>query len=172
MLAILKLLQSLVATLHSEGSPRQVALGFALGASLGLTPLVNVHNGIVVLLLCVLNVSFGAGMLAWLVCTPVGFLLDPLFDRVGQFLLLGTPSLTPVWTSWYNMAGMPWTNFNNSVVLGSVVCWLVLFAPTAFAARWGLRRYRATYAATFESSRYMRAVKASRLYNVWTWFNP
>ncbi|MBI2796766.1 MAG: TIGR03546 family protein [Gemmatimonadetes bacterium] len=172
MLAILKLLQSIVSTLHSAGSPRQVALGFALGASLGLTPLPNVHNGVVVLLLCVLNVSFGAGMLAWAVFTPVGFMLDPLFDRVGQALLLGTPALTPLWTSWYNAAGMPWTNFNNTVVLGSVVAWLVLFAPIALAARWGLVRYRARYAAAFEQSRWMKAVKASKLYNVWSWFSP
>ena len=172
MLAILKLLQAIVSTLHSEGSPRQVAIGFALGASLGLTPLMNVHNGIVVLLLCVLNVSFGAGMLAWAVFTPVGFLLDPIFDRVGQALLQGTPSLTPLWTNWYNTAGMPWTNFNNTVVLGSVVCWMVLFAPIALTARWGLLRYRATFAVAFERSRFMQAIKASKLYNVWTWFHP
>ncbi|HVE80042.1 MAG TPA: hypothetical protein VNA89_14345 [Gemmatimonadaceae bacterium] len=38
MLAILKLLQSIVRTLHSDGTPRQIAGGVALGAALGLTP--------------------------------------------------------------------------------------------------------------------------------------
>ena len=172
MLALLKLLQSIVSTLHSGGSPRQVAIGFALGASLGLTPLMNVHNGVVVLLLCLLNVSFGAGLLAWAVFLPVGFMLDPLFDRVGHALLADTPSLAPLWTSWYNSAGVPWTNFNNTIVLGSVICWLLLFVPIALAVRWGIVHYRTTYAAAIERSRFVRAVQASKLYNVWSWFHP
>lgn len=87
MLALLKLLQSIFATLHSEGTPRQVAAGLALGAALGLTPLVNPHNLIVFALLCLLNVSFGGGMLGWALFTPVGFALDPLFHRIGLALL-------------------------------------------------------------------------------------
>ena len=71
MLALLKLLQSLVKTLHSEGTPTQIGLGVALGAALGLTPIANAHNFLVVLLLAVLNVSFGAGMLAWAVFVPI-----------------------------------------------------------------------------------------------------
>ena len=172
MLALLKLLQSLVATLHSDGTPRQVAAGVALGAALGLTPIANVHNGIVLLLLCVLNVSFGAGLLAWAVFTPVGFVLDPLFDAVGHALLVGSPSLTPLWTRLYNIAGVPWTNFNNTVVLGSVVCWMVLFVPIFFAGKRGVVVYRRDYAKRVEQSRFMRAVKASKAYNVWSWFNP
>jgi uncharacterized protein (DUF2062 family) len=38
MLALLKLIQSIIKTLHSDGTPGQVAAGMALGAALGLTP--------------------------------------------------------------------------------------------------------------------------------------
>ena len=44
MLTLLKLLQSIIKTLHSEGTPGQVAAGIALGSALGLTPLMNLHN--------------------------------------------------------------------------------------------------------------------------------
>jgi hypothetical protein len=60
MLALLKLLQRFVKTLHSEGTPAQIAAGMAMGAALGLTPLVNVHNLIILGLLIILNVSFAA----------------------------------------------------------------------------------------------------------------
>lgn len=172
MLALLKLLQSLVSTLHADGTPRQVALGIALGAALGLTPLANVHGVVVMALLCVLNVSFGAGMLGWAVFTPVGFLLDPIFDAVGRALLVGSPSLAPLWTSLYNTPGLPWTNFNNTVVLGSVACWLLLFLPIYLAARWSVVRYRRDFAARVEQSRFMKAMQASKMYNVWSWFFP
>ena len=124
MLALLKLIQSLIKTLHSDGTPGQVAAGMALGAALGLTPFMNVHNLVVFALILLLNVSFGGGMLGWALFVPLGFILDPVFHAIG-LSLLEAPSLRPLWTGWYNTPLIPYTNFNNSVVLGSVVAWLV-----------------------------------------------
>jgi len=170
MLAILKLLQSLVRTLHSDGTPNQIAVGLALGACLGLTPLPNAHNLVILALLCVLNVSFGAGMLGWALFTPVGFLLDPVFDDIGRQLLAGTTALQPVWTAWDNTPLVPYTNFNNTVVLGSIAGWLVMFVPIVLLVRVAVVRYRATLAARLRRTRIYQAISASRLYNVYTWF--
>lgn len=82
-------------------------------------------------------------MLGWALFVPVGFVLDPVFDRIGSSLLQAV-SLRPLWTSWFNMPLMPYTNFNNTIVLGSVVAWLVLAVPIYFAAKYGVARYRAT----------------------------
>ena len=172
MLTLLKLLRSLVKTLHSDGSPAQIALGVALGAALGLTPIANVHNLVVLLLLAVLNVSFAAGMLAWAVFVPVGFMFDPIFDRVGRWLLMDVSSLRSLWTTWDNVPGLALTNFNNTVVLGSVVIWLALFVPIYFAARYGVLRYRATIGEKIKNSRYYKLIEASQVYNVYRWFNP
>ena len=171
MLALLKLMQSIVKTLHSEGTPGQVAAGIALGAALGLTPLVNVHNLVIVALLVVLNVSFGGGMLGWALFVPIGFLLDPAFDAIGRRLLTD-PGLRPLWTSWYNTPLMPYTNFNNTVVLGSVVGWLVLAVPIYLLARVGVIRYRATIGERVRRSRFYQAVTASKAYNVYRLFRP
>lgn len=172
MLTLLKLFRSLVKTLHSDGSPAQIAYGVALGAALGLTPIANAHNLVVLLLLAVLNVSFAAGMLAWAVFVPVGFMFDPIFDRVGRWLLVDMTSLRGVWTTWDNVPGLALTNFNNTVVLGSVVVWLALFVPIYFAARYGVVRYRATIGEKVRNSRYYKMIEASQVYNVYRWFNP
>ena len=171
MFALLKLVQSIIKTLHSEGTPGQVAAGIALGAVLGLTPLMNVHNLIIFSVIVLLNVSFGGGMLGWALFVPLGFLLDPVFDRIGASLLRA-PSLRPLWTSWYNTPLVPYTNFNNSVVLGSVVSWLVLAVPIFFAARWGVARYRATIGERVRRSKFYRAVTASQAYNWYKLFRP
>jgi uncharacterized protein (TIGR03546 family) len=171
MLTFLKLLRSLVKTLHSDGSPSQIAFGVALGAALGLTPIANVHNAIVLLLLAVLNVSFAAGLLAWGVFVPLGFMLDPLFHRIGT-TLLESPALRPLWTSWDNLPGMALTNFNNTVVLGSVVFWLLSFVPIYFAARVGVVKYRATLGDRIRNSRYYRLLETSQVYSVYRWFQP
>ena len=171
MFSLLKLIQSLIKTRHSEGTPGQVAAGIALGSALGLTPLMNVHNLVVFSLIVLLNVSFGGGMLGWALFVPVGFLLDPAFHRIGESLLTA-PSLRPLWTSWYNAPLVPYTNFNNPVVLGSLVSWLVLAVPIFFAARYGVARYRATIGERVRQSRLYKAVTASQAYNWYRLFRP
>src|SRR5919205_1068731 len=171
MLGLLKLIQSIIKTLHSAGPPGQVAAGMALGSALGLTPLMNLHNLVIFALLVLLNVSFGGGMLGWMLFVPVGFLLDPLFDRIGLSLLTA-PSLRPLWTDLTNTPVLPYTNFNNSVVLGSFVGWLVLAVPIFFAARYGVSRYRATLGARVRQSRLYKAVTASQVYNIYKMFRP
>jgi uncharacterized protein (TIGR03546 family) len=161
MFGLLKLIQSIIKTLHSAGTPGQVAAGMALGSALGLTPLMNV----------LLNVSFGGGMLGWMLFVPVGFLLDPVFDRIGLSLLTA-PSLTPLWTDWTNTPLLPYTNFNNTIVLGSFVGWLVLAVPIFFAARYGVARYRATIGERVRRSRWYKALTASQVYNIYKMFRP
>jgi uncharacterized protein (TIGR03546 family) len=171
MFTLLKLIQSIIKTLHSEGTPGQVAAGIALGSALGLTPLVNVHNLVIFSLIVLLNVSFGGGMLGWALFVPLGFILDPVFDRAGAALLTAT-SLRPLWTSLYNTPLVPYTNFNNTVVLGSLVSWLVLAVPIFFAARYGVARYRATHGERVRHSRLYKAVTASQAYNWYRLFRP
>jgi uncharacterized protein (TIGR03546 family) len=171
MLTLLKLIQSIIKTLHSDGTPGQVAAGIALGSALGLTPLVNVHNLVIFSLIVLLNVSFGGGMLGWAVIVPLGFIFDPVFDRIGA-ALLGAGSLRPLWTSLYNTPLVPYTNFNNTVVLGSVASWLVLAVPVFFAARYGVARYRATIGERVKQSRFYKAVTASQVYNWYKLFRP
>ena len=99
---IIKLVQSLVKALNSEGTPGQVAAGMAVGACLGLTPLMNLHNLLVVLAILFFRVSVPGAMLGWMIFTPVGFLLDLVFDRVGRALLLDAEQDYP--ETWINDA--------------------------------------------------------------------
>jgi uncharacterized protein (TIGR03546 family) len=171
MFTLLKLIQSIIKTLHSEGTPGQVAAGMALGAALGLTPLINVHNLVVFALIVLLNVSFGGGMLGWALFVPLGFILDPLFHAIG-LRLLEAPSLRGLWTTMYNTPLVPYTNFNNTVVLGSVVGWLALTVPIFFASRWAVARYRATIGARVQQSKLYKAITASKAYNIYRLFRP
>jgi len=171
MLGLLKLIQSIIKTLHSAGTPGQVAAGMALGSALGLTPLMNLHNLVIFSLLVLLNVSFGGGMLGWMLFVPFGFLLDPVFDTIGSRLLTA-PGLRPLWTDLTNTPIVPYTGFNNTVVLGSFVAWLVLAVPIFFAARYGVAKYRATIGERVRQSRFYRAVTASQVYNLYKMFRP
>jgi len=118
-----------------------------------------------------LNVSFAGGMLGWALFVPIGFLLDPLFDWIGHQVLMAE-SLRGVWTSLYNTPIVPLTNFNNTIVLGSLVFSLLLLVPLFFATRWAVARYRVTVGERVRQSKFYRAVMASKVYTVYKMFQP
>ncbi len=171
MYALLKLIQKLVATLNSDGTPTQVAAGMAIGTVFGLTPLMNVHNLVILVLVMLFKVTMPAVMLGWLASVPVGFALDPIFDGLGQ-RMLEVLALNPVWTAVTNAPILALANLNNSVVLGSLVCWLLAVVPLFFLFRWGVARYRETVYARIKQMRIYNAVKASKVYNLFRLFRP
>ena len=65
MYMILKLIQKLIATLNSDGTPGQVAAGMAIGTVFGLTPLLNLHNLLILSVVVLVRVTFPAVMLGW-----------------------------------------------------------------------------------------------------------
>ena len=161
----------MVKALNSEGRPGQVAAGIALGACLGLTPLLSLHNIVVVLLAMILTVSLAGFSLGWTVFVPLGFLLDPLFDRIGD-ALLSAPWLAGLHTWIANTPVISLAGFNNTIVLGSLVFWIVMYVPIYLLAKKGVERYRATVYERLRNTRAFQAVKASQLYKVYQWFNP
>ena len=52
-------------------------------------------------------------------------------DKIGYFILtLG--SLKGFFTELYNMPIVPWTSFNNTVVMGGIILSIILFLPLYF----------------------------------------
>jgi uncharacterized protein (TIGR03546 family) len=169
---IIKLIQSLVKALNSEGTPGQVAAGMAMGACLGLTPLLNLHNLLIVGVILFFRVSVPGAMLGWLIFTPVGFLLDPVFDRIGVALLLDSVALQDVWGAAYNAPVVALANPTNTIVVGSFVGWVFLAVPIYFLARSGVALYRRTIYERYKDAKIFRALRASKLYNVYNMFRP
>ena len=126
---LLQPVRFLAEALTDESSSRQLALGFALGLVIGLVPKGNLTAISLMVLLSALRINLGAGMLAAFAFSWLGILIDPLTHQLG-LAILNSPSLLPLWTFLYDVPLLPWTAFNNSVVLGSLLVGLVLFLPT------------------------------------------
>jgi uncharacterized protein (TIGR03546 family) len=105
----------------------QLTLSMLWGSWLGLTPtLVTLHSIVLLLSLVIIRMPLLLLGMTALLCWGLGFVgLDALIDAVGT-ALLRQDSLRDVWTSLYNMPVVPWTRFNNSMVLGSFVLGSVL----------------------------------------------
>ncbi len=153
----IKLLQ----VLNSETGPWQLAFGASFGMVLGLTPLLSLHNVVVLLLICLLRVNISFVLLFMALAAAFAYLLDPYFHQLG-YDLLNQPALMPLWTDWYNHAWLRWSQFNNTVVLGSLVSALVVFVPVAILVRFLVQFYRQRWQKKFEQTWLMQLLKASR----------
>lgn len=168
---LIKFLYELLRALNSDGTPGQVAMGMALGLAFGLTPLASLHNLVVLAVAMLTTVSFPGVFLGWAIATPLGFALDPLFDRVG-LALLTNDALTPFFTWVVNTPVLALSRLNNTIVLGSLVVWLVALVPLFFVFRVLVARYRADVYAHVQKWRVVQMLKASKLWNAYEMFRP
>ncbi|MDZ7337130.1 MAG: TIGR03546 family protein [candidate division KSB1 bacterium] len=159
----LSLVSKVVKVLRSADSPAQVGWGFALGAIPGLTPFWALHNILVILLICILNVNISAAFLGWGLFSLFAYLLDPLFDLLGYQILVNIPSLQPLWTWLYNVPIAPLTRFNNTVVMGSLVVALVMLVPNYAWFRWFVRRFRESWGEKIGNWKVARALRGSSI---------
>lgn len=166
---LLALIQKLIKTLNSEGTPNQIAAGIAIGAVLGLTPLISLHNLLLIALAVITRVSLPGVILGWMLFIPVGFIFDPQFNSIGEWLLLH-PSLETLWAGWYNAPVIALSNFNNTIVLGSFTGWLVLILPIFLISRIGVIKYRKHLYDRLAKTKLFKTVKASKLYKLYLLF--
>jgi uncharacterized protein (TIGR03546 family) len=167
---IAKIIFSFIRALNEKVSPRALAGGFALGAIIGLTPKGSLHNVVVLLLIFLLPVNKSASLVSALVFALVSYLFDPFFNRVGEFLLT-LPALEGLWTSLYNLPVLPWTRFNNTLVLGSLFAALLLFVPLFKGAVWGVTRYRERVMTVVSQWKLVQVMKVSKLYMLYERFS-
>jgi uncharacterized protein (TIGR03546 family) len=163
---MLKSIAKLLKVLNSETEPGQISLGFCFAMFAGFTPLMTLHNLLVIFLVCVLRVNLSAFLLGLLAFTGVAYLLDPLFNQLGILLLTAQP-LEPLWTALYNIILFRLENFNNSIVMGSLVFSLILFIPLYLLLNLAITKYREHLLRWIKKSRVMQFFMASKLYRIY-----
>ena len=130
MTLILKQLFGLVKLLNSEKGTNQIAAGIACGFILGMTPSLSLHSLLLFVIMLFFRVQLGAAFLAAFFFKFIAFLLDPMFHSVGGSIL-EMESLKGFLTMLYNLPLVPFTRFNNTLVMGSGVISFLL-APFVF----------------------------------------
>ncbi len=164
---ILKFLQSVVKLLGSNKSPGELAGGFIIGMIMGLTPLLSLHNLILLLLVILLRVNISMMLAALGLFGGLAYLFDPLFHNLGYWLLVQVPGLQGMWTWFYNTPVLAWFRFNNTVVIGSLVVSLILLLPMYWAMHRFVLVYRRHWQKRIQKWKIVRWFKASKLYTLY-----
>lgn len=141
--ALLRPLRQVVQALLAHDTPNQLAIGFALGMVLGLMPKGNLIAVSLLVLLFSLRVNKGISLLAAFAFSWIGPALDPVADKIGGYLL-SADTLQPTYAAAFQLPLLPWFDFNNTVVVGSLVVGLWAFYPAYWLScrgfLWNARR--------------------------------
>ncbi len=129
MIWLLRELRLLQAAFCAKDSPRQMAAGLACGLLLGLIPKGNLLAILVASMLLATRMSLATGIAAALCISLVAPWCDPVTHRLG-YGVLTFPPLQSVWRSLARLPLAPWTSFNNTVVMGSLLLGTLLMYPT------------------------------------------
>ncbi len=160
---MLKTVAKFLKILNSDADPGQISLGFAFAMVAGFTPLMSLHNLLVLLLVLFLRVNLASFLLGLAFFSALAFALDPLFHQVG-LAILTTTALHGLWTELYNSTIWRLERFNNSIVMGSLVVSLALFVPMVVIGNSLVRKYRDRLLRWVLRSRIMQAFQASKLF--------
>lgn len=163
---MLQMLAKLLKVLNSEAEPGQLSLAFCFAMVAGFTPLLSLHNLLILFLILLLRVNLSAFILGLLFFTGFAYLLDPLFHKAGLAVLTAEP-MKETFTTLYNNPYWRLTRFNNSIVAGSLLISAVLFIPFYFFFNLLIVKYRDYVLETIRKSKLMQFFKASKFYQVY-----
>lgn len=156
----------LLKALNSESEPAQISLAVCLAMVAGFTPFYSLHNLLVLFLVCILRVNFSAFILGLVFFSGAAYLLDPLFHKLGLWVLT-LPALEGLWTTLYRQVFWRILKFNNTLVMGSLVLSLLLAMPLFPALNVLIRRYRQHILEWLRKLKIVKILKASKFYEIY-----
>lgn len=160
---ILNQIFSFVKLLNSDKGTTSIAAGFALGMIMGFSPGLSLQMVFAILILFFFRVQIGAALLAAGLFKLIAYIFDPAFHALGVWML-ELDALRPTYETLYAMPVIPWTRFNNTVVMGSGLAAIALAPGMFLLSKKLVDAYRAKVVAKFQSTQAWKAFKASTLY--------
>lgn len=159
----LSIIRQFVKGLLKENEPYQIALGLSFGMMIGIIP----KNNLTAQLLFIFALSTKANIpfliLSIFFFSSLAPISDIITDKIGYYILT-LKSLEPFFTKIYNMPVIPWTDFNNTVVMGGLILGLSLFIPSYFLFKKFGNYYNLFLKNKISNSRFVKFLKASWLF--------
>ena len=123
-----ELWQAFLASVKGFDTPKQLALGVSLGLIFGLLPKDSLLPYVIGTIALLTNANLLTLIASALFFSWVGPVADPFTHRIGGWLL-SLDSLESLWTWLYQVPLMPWTRFENTVEMGSLMLGVLSSCP-------------------------------------------
>ena len=155
------LIRDILKVLQSDVSPRQIAFGAVLGVLFGLVPGI-LMKCLIFILIMFLRVNIGAAFASAAVFALIGLFTDPVSDKIGYFIL-NADFLLPLWTALFNFPIVPFTKFNNTIVMGNIALSILCFIPVYIFSNKFIAYYRTHWRDRVAKWRIVKLLTASSL---------
>ena len=163
---MIRIIAKFFKVLNSEGDPGQISAAFCLAMIAGFTPVSTPHNLLVLFGALLFRVNLSGFILGFGLFSGIAYILDPLFSAIGLGVLKAGP-LEGLWTAMYNSALWRIENFNNSIVMGSLVVCAVLIVPLYMLSNRLILKYRVHVLDWVDKLKIVKALKASKIYDAY-----
>jgi len=163
---MLTILMKIFKALNSEQSPGQLAAAISFSAIIGLTPLLSLHNVLILLIVLWFRVNLSLFLIMWPLFSILGLMLEPLSESIGSNLLQ-LPGLIPVWENFYNTLPGRWSNFYYSEVLGGLLIASILAIILYPVSKILITLYREKWLEKFEHYKVIKILKASKFWQLY-----
>jgi|GEM_PF-283776 len=167
---MLTLLAKLFSALNSESSIRQIALAIVLGFIVGLSPLLTLHNIVILFFVMLIRIHLGSFILSVGFFSGLSYLLSPFIIMVGEWLLT-SDGLVDLFTVFYQSTLFKLAHWHNTYTLGAFVLGCILAIPLYFFSKVIIEKYRLHIMAFFQKLKIVRALKASKFYRLYLSFS-
>ena len=131
--------------LNHAGKPWQISMAIALGMIVGFTPILSIHNMVILFIVLIFNIHLAIFLLSVSFFGIIGLAIDPLFAIIGKDILTSS-TLESLFTSWFNNPFGHITYFNNTITMGSLIVSLILFFFVYKISSFILIKYRTVIA--------------------------
>ena len=155
---MISFIAKILVSLNSNSRPGELSSGIAFGFTLALVPGGNLLWVAIFAIAFLIKHHLGAMLLSLLLFKPLAPLLDPLLHRTGE-IILTQPGFHGFFTTLYNLPVLPWFQFNNTIVMGSLVWSLLLWLPLFILFRILVVIYRNKIASRLAESKLIKALR-------------
>lgn len=155
---MISFIAKLIVTLNSNSRPGELASGIAFGFWLALIPGGSLLWTALFIIAFFLKHNIAALLFSLGIFKLFIFIFDPLLDRLGLFVL-ELPPLQSFFTMLNNVPLVPYTQFNNTIVMGGFLLGILLWVPVFIVFLLLIKVYRKKAAPRIAESRLIKGLK-------------
>lgn len=145
-------------SLNNNSHPGEIAHAVSIGVLLGFLPKDNALWYLLFIFFLFVRINKAVYLLVILGIGSFAFTLDNFFDKIG-YAVLTYDKLEPVFATLLEVPFVAFTNFNNTIVMGSLVFGIVAYFPVYILARLFVKLWRSTLAPKISSLKIWKAIK-------------
>jgi len=149
---MLKYIVKLFKALNSNSNPKEIAHAVSLAFLLGILPKNNLLWYIIFIFCCFIRINKATYGFFIIIFSLLAHFFDPLLDNIGYFVL-NIDKLENFYSFLVDIPFLGFTNFNNTIVMGSLITSIVLYFPILFISLKIIKFWRTKLAYKFKYSK-------------------